>query len=178
MRKNSNFRSTGSVQKSTVNGASAANSLTTLERTHIYNVDKKQVAIIDVGGGNGGSSVEKKIEQIVGSLPEAAITTPTTTAAPPLSLNNIVDNVTIDEKSNPITNTTTTTSGAVLDSNLNVNTNNLASMESLNDCIPTVVPPSPRGFDPKIKRPQIPAPPPPTNRPKSGELASTDSTNL
>lgn len=169
MRKNANFRSTGSVQKSststTINGAvgnnaitSAANSLTTLERTHIYNVDKKQVAIIDVGsngGGNGGngSGVDKKVEQ-------------TTTSS-----NNIVDNASIDEKSSAAT-------IALVDSNLNLNTNNLASMESLTDCVPITVPPSPRGFDPKIKRPQIPAPPPPTNRPKSGELASADSTNL
>lgn len=41
----------------------------------------------------------------------------------------------------------------------------------------TQVPPSPRGFDPRIKRPQVPAPPPPTNHRKS-DGALGDSTHL
>jgi hypothetical protein len=55
------------------------------------------------------------------------------------------------------------------DTNQPVISNNLrASQTSLNELNLTQVPASPRGFDSsKVKRPQVPAPPPPTSRPKS-----------
>ncbi|KAJ6636168.1 Rho GTPase-activating protein 92B [Pseudolycoriella hygida] len=129
IKKTQSFRS--SADSKTLNGGS---SLTTLERTHIYNVDKKQVAIIDVGDNNSNGK-----HQVVGDTKSNAV--------PPASI-GAVNN---DEK--PI------------DNNMS---------QSQTEAPIHYVPPSPRGFDPKIKRPQIPAPPPPTNRPKS----DGDSTNL
>lgn len=161
MRKNSNFRSTGSVQqKAALNGGSiTAGSLTTLERTHIYNVDKKQVAIIDVGGNGGTGMGEKKQEPtLVGGVGQMLSELSNNgdssgedkTSAAPVSLIATID-----------------VAATLVDADVNVNG------------FAPVVPPSPRGFDPKIKRPQIPAPPPPTNRPKSGEgPIASDSTNL
>ncbi|XP_059621494.1 rho GTPase-activating protein 92B [Phlebotomus argentipes] len=91
---------------------------TTLERTHIYNVDKQQVAIIDVGGdANNGRHLK-------------------TTAQP-------------DPEPEPSTPTDAEGSG---------------------------VPASPRGEQQKIKRPQIPAPPPPSAVTRASIAA--DSTNL
>lgn len=130
IKKTQSFRGSCSTDSKGLNGGS---SLTTLERTHIYNVDKKQVAIIDVGDNNSNGK-----SQIVSD----------TKANPPVP-----------------TMTTTTTTGAA---------NNDDKPIDNNVSVTQHVPPSPRGFDPKIKRPQIPAPPPPTNRPKS----DGDSTNL
>lgn len=134
VKKTQSFRGSSSDSK----GLNGGGSLTTLERTHIYNVDKKQVAIIDVGDNNSNGK----------------------------------NQVTSDAKSNPVQ-TTTTTATAAINDDKPIDNNMSASQTEL----PTTVhhvPPSPRGFDPKIKRPQIPAPPPPTNRPKS----DGDSTNL
>lgn len=127
IKKTQSFRGTSSESK----GLNGGSSLTTLERTHIYNVDKKQVAIIDVGDSNSN-----------GKNPVNSDTKSTTTTAAPSNEDKPIDNsMTVSQTELPATHH---------------------------------VPPSPRGFDPKIKRPQIPAPPPPTNRPKS----DGDSTNL
>lgn len=117
-------------------GGGGNGSLTTLERTHIYNVDKKQVAIIDfvdqtANVASASNSKEKRPPPLDGG-----------------SSNSTASN------SNTMDSATTMTTSATMMTN---------------------VPPSPRGFDSKIKRPGVPAPPPPTNRPKSD---GGDSTNL
>lgn len=130
IKKTQSFRGSSSDSK----GLNGGSSLTTLERTHIYNVDKKQVAIIDVGDNNGNGK-----HQVVSDTKSSPA--PTTTGAPNNDDKPIDNNMTVSQTEIPTTHH---------------------------------VPPSPRGFDPKIKRPQIPAPPPPINRPKS----DGDSTNL
>lgn len=124
LKKTQSFRSnatTTSAQTPTKMNGAGNGSLTTLERTHIYNVDKKQVAIIDF------------VDQ--------------TSAASASSSSNREKRPTLDD----------------------ITTETAATMTM------STVPPSPRGFDSKIKRPGVPAPPPPTNRPKSD---GGDSTNL
>lgn len=130
IKKTQSFRGSSTDSK----GLNGGNSLTTLERTHIYNVDKKQVAIIDVGDNNSNGK------------------------------NQVVS----DTKLNPVPMTT----GATTNDDKPID--NIMTVSQTEIPITHHVPPSPRGFDPKIKRPQIPAPPPPTNRPKS----DGDSTNL
>lgn len=132
IKKTQSFRGSSSDSK----GLNGGNSLTTLERTHIYNVDKKQVAIIDVGDGNSNGKNQVTSDTKSQAVQPATFSTP----------NN-------DDK-------------APIDNNMTVSQTEIPTTHH--------VPPSPRGFDPKIKRPQIPAPPPPTNRPKS----DGDSTNL
>lgn len=129
IKKTQSFRGSSSDSK----GLNGGGSLTTLERTHIYNVDKKQVAIIDVGDNN----------------------------------TNGKNQVTSETKSNPVP---AIGASSIDDKPID---NNMTTSQTETPIIHHV-PPSPRGFDPKIKRPQIPAPPPPTNRPKS----DGDSTNL
>ncbi len=129
IKKTQSFRGSCSTDSKALNGG---NSLTTLERTHIYNVDKKQVAIIDVGDNNSSNGKNHQVTSDTKSNPSV----PTTT-----SDDKPIDNIMTVSQTEPVTHH---------------------------------VPPSPRGFDPKIKRPVVPAPPPPTNRPKS----DGDSTNL
>lgn len=157
LKKTQSFRGGNTTQTPTlskgING-SGNGSLTTLERTHIYNVDKKQVAIIDFVDTTSASKQEVVVSNKQVNPSEAS---------------------SIDEKRPPplgnVTNITESIESVSIDNNIS----NTSSSQ-----IPMTVPPSPRGFDPKIKRPQIPAPPPPTNRPKSdgGSTASADSTNL
>lgn len=126
LKKTQSFRSnatTTTAQTPTKMNGAGNGSLTTLERTHIYNVDKKQVAIIDF------------VDQISAAA----------------SSSNREKRPTLDDSTTDTAATMTTTTTM------------------------STVPPSPRGFDSKIKRPGVPAPPPPTNRPKSD---GGDSTNL
>ncbi|GAB0088013.1 Rho GTPase-activating protein 92B [Sergentomyia squamirostris] len=113
-------KKTQSFRLSSSNSNKDPNTPTVLERTHIYNVDKQQVAIIDVVGGDMASNNGKqaKSEQV-------------------------------DLDSDPI---------PFADSDV------------------SPVPPSPRGDQPKIKRPQIPAPPPPSSTVRAS--VGSDSTNL
>uniref|UniRef100_A0A1B0D3T9 Uncharacterized protein n=1 Tax=Phlebotomus papatasi TaxID=29031 RepID=A0A1B0D3T9_PHLPP len=97
-------KKTQSFRLSSGNTNKDPNTPTVLERTHIYNVDKQQVAIIDVGGDSSNGRQMAKAQQ--SSDPEPEPSTPT-------------------------------------------------------DSEVMAVPPSPRGEQQKIKRPQIPAPPPP-----------------
>lgn len=109
-----------------------------LERTHIYNVDKQQVALIDLGDKNQNNG--KNHKELIVAVPDIVSS----------SGDFIV----------PASPLVVTTPSEILD----------GEFSSLSH-----VPPSPRGFDPKsVKRPQVPAPPPPTNRPKSQEGNSTN----
>lgn len=120
---------------------------TTLQRTHIYNVDKQQVSIIDVvggvsgSGGNGGGG-------IVGGASSSSTATTTTATA-------------------------TGNGGGGGGGGLISLSNDDNDDHSIDVQLMSQVPPSPRGFNPKVKRPQVPAPAPP-NRPKSSDT----STNL
>lgn len=143
LKKTPSFRGTIAGQLPPLNGQ------TTLERTHIYNVDKKQVAIIDFVDSTKAADSQTK----------SSTTTTMAASAPAASI--VTATLKIRTDAEP-------TAGG--DS-----TSNAAAVGG-------TVPPSPRGFDPKIKRPQIPAPPPPTAaagatvaRPKS---ESGDSTQL
>lgn len=111
-------------QKGNAIGSITGRSLTTLERTHIYNVDKQQVAFIDVSDQQNSASTPSQ-----GSPKQSTVA-----------------------------------NGGDKESHLNGNktsNENHQSTENVNASIDSV-PPSPRCFEPKvIKRPQIPAPPPP-----------------
>lgn len=149
VKKAQSFRMSGSPSNSqkALGANTPARSLTTLERTHIYNVDKQQVEIIDVndsnnGNGNGGSKTTPV--KATNSLATAVgATLPPDDPKPK-------DVSTPEEK--PIAREETKlTSSASLEA------------PSINPGSTDSGPPqSPRGHDPKlIKRPQIPAPPPP-----------------
>lgn len=70
IKKTQSFRtSTASV---TTNGSGSGRSATTLERTHIYNVDKKQVEIIDVDQSSSGNSSIESPSQADGANGEVA----------------------------------------------------------------------------------------------------------
>lgn len=132
---NNNNNNSNNVSNNNSNNNS--NGPTTLERTHIYNVDKQQVEFIDVVDSSNKLQKENlptTVQLINQQLNEEIV------EKPDLTLENTED--------------------------LIIETNNEFSL--------TQVPKSPRGFDPKVKRPQVPAPPPPTNRPKSTEGNSTN----
>ncbi|XP_038109256.1 uncharacterized protein LOC6051804 [Culex quinquefasciatus] len=118
-----------------------------LERTQIYNIDKQQVAIIDV--------VDKKDKS--GSVASLTVTT-VPEGIPPLAMMESTGSLGSDLASPTVEDSLSATNG-------NVTTTTTTSLQH--------VPQSPRGFDQaKIKRPQVPAPPPPVGRPKSSD--STD----
>lgn len=134
---------------------------TTLERTHIYNVDKQKVEFFSPSLDNQqGKAPLATMEGHLDDDDAIAITSTNTNIImpppPPPAITTAVASVaplaliTINTSStNPITTST---------DSQNVFTN---------------VPPSPRGFDHKIKRPQEPAPPPPSHR-KSSDSNSTN----
>lgn len=110
-----------------------------LERTHIYNVDKQQVALIDLGDKSQNNG--KNHKELVVTVPDVVATSGGGDFIVPPSPSIVTPIENLDGEFSSLTH----------------------------------VPPSPRGFDPKsIKRPQVPAPPPPTNRPKSQEGNSTN----
>ncbi|XP_052867003.1 uncharacterized protein LOC128273126 [Anopheles cruzii] len=140
------------VEKSTAD-------LGTLERTQIYNIDKQQVAFIDVvseedtvgrvtGPVRGGSTRKERPEPLPASTAVILDTIAVPQGTPPLAMMESTGSLGSDIQSpvNPVATTGNT------------------SLQH--------VPQSPRGMDPKIKRPQVPAPPPPVGRPKSSD--STD----
>lgn len=165
-------------------GSITGRSLTTLERTHIYNVDKKQVEIIEVDQqSNSNSSTDSSN----GSFECAPINGDKT--QPKDDVEKVLENTndeSIDEDSKP---------NEINDSHLlNVSTNsNAMSTSTISNSGNGPVPQSPRSFEMKnIKRPQVPAPPPPNvqsnvggtvehttieNR-KSGPAKTADSTKL
>ncbi|XP_055588583.1 uncharacterized protein LOC129740950 [Uranotaenia lowii] len=129
--------------------------LTVLERTQMYNIDKQQVAIVDVQGDE--KAKKDKNSNSTSSLP--VITVPE--GVPPLAMMESTGSLGSDLQS--------PTTGTAESDNATTNHNNVSnSTTSLQQ-----VPQSPRGADQsKIKRPQVPAPPPPVGRPKSSD--STD----
>lgn len=165
IKKTQSFRLSSSPAQNGQKGASlgsiSGRSLTTLERTHVYNVDKQKVEIIDVSdqpnGQNNGAAQQNAAKP------------------PPVPVNDskeVVNTaISVDEsKSNA--------QSTVAEKDAQLTTENV----------------SPRCFEPKvIKRPQIPAPPPPKLQPntsadtnqgnecvsrKSDGSIAADSTNL
>lgn len=144
-----------SFRGETSTGTSKESGSTVLERTQIYNIDKQQVAIIDVpdkaSSGDEQSKTKDKPSSLVATVPEGV---------PPLAMMESTGSLGSDIQS-----PTSTVGPSELTTD---STNNATTLTSLQH-----VPQSPRGFDQaKIKRPQVPAPPPPVGRPKSSD--STD----
>lgn len=142
----SGIKKTQSFRMSSSPGGSAGSitgrSLTTLERTHIYNVDKKQVEIVDVDQqSNSNSSTDSSN----GELP-----------------NENGDKMKSIEKCDEqvLKTKDDTKPNESNENNLNVSNNTMSISTTSTEC---PVPQSPRCFEPKIiKRPQVPAPLPPT----------------
>lgn len=155
VKKAQSFRMSGSPsnnQKGFVVSNGPGRSLTTLERTHIYNVDKQQVEIIDVSDSNGSSPGNNGNGNNGGKqgVAKAASTTSSTRQATTADLSKTKEDAkaSFDEKGITDEGKQTPLTGSTL--------------EPPSSGVETVPPQSPRGYDQKIiKRPQIPAPPPP-----------------
>lgn len=153
---NSGIKKTQSFRLSsapaTTNGSKSGRSMTTLERTHIYNVDKKQVEIFDVDqSSSGNSSVESPSQADGGN-------------------GDFFNGKSMERLDKPS------------DSDENSKKNHLTSpgKAMMNSCS-EIIPQSPRTAI--IKRPQIPAPPPPhpstaTNHRSSQYLADSNVENI
>lgn len=170
---------------------------TVLERTQIYNIDKQQVAIIDVVDKKSSAEEKPKKDRrssvsnnvLTATVPEGIpplammestgslgsdLQSPTNPSAP-VEADAIVGTTSNATNCNATTTTTTATTAsttitatATITTTTTTSTTTTSSATSLQH-----VPQSPRGFDQaKIKRPQVPAPPPPVGRPKSSD--STD----
>lgn len=152
VKKTQSFRISSTSTGSAV-GSITGRSLTTLERTHIYNVDKKQVEIVDVdqhtnGNDSNGTNGKKSTDSSIDGDKENDKETVQNAAETKANNENLLS------------------------------ASNLLSTSTTNaDCITTVPqsPKSPRNFDPKlIKRPQIPAPPPPNTSTNIANEANAD----
>lgn len=138
-------------------GSITGRSLTTLERTHIYNVDKKQVEIIDVdqqSNGSDNSTNEKNSSSSdkENSDKEKDCIKPDKSTRSNRSSDSNGDEIKPCESTKESTDT----------NHLSTSTGNTMSSSTINSSNECTVPQSTRCFEPKvIKRPQIPAPPPP-----------------
>lgn len=153
-----------SFRGETSSGIGKESGLTVLERTQIYNIDKQQVAIIDVVDKSSTGEEKAKKDKTVNSTPVATVPE----GIPPLAMMESTGSLGSDLQS-PTSAAAPSIEGMVdTGSSTNNATNSNTATTSLQH-----VPQSPRGFDQaKIKRPQVPAPPPPVGRPKSSD--STD----
>lgn len=158
IKKAQSFRST--QPKSNNNDNNNYGGPTTLERTHMYNVNKQRVEFFAASSDNQQNHHGKApLATMEGHLDDDDTTSTATTT-----------NVTTTNDSRPpIAPLIISTSSTATPLTTSITT-------SSNDPqhVFTNVPPSPRGFDPKVKRPQEPAPPPPLNRPKSDDGNSTN----
>uniref|UniRef100_A0A1Q3G1X8 Putative rho gtpase-activating protein 92b n=1 Tax=Culex tarsalis TaxID=7177 RepID=A0A1Q3G1X8_CULTA len=137
-----------------------------LERTQIYNIEKGQVAIVDVVDNGSSSSSSKKDKS--GSVASLAVTT-VPEGIPPLAMMESTGSLGSD-----LASPTGPAPATAEDSSSATNGSVVAAVTTTTTTTSLQhVPQSPRGFDQaKIKRPQVPAPPPPVGRPKSSD--STD----
>lgn len=161
IKKTQSFRMSSTPSGNAI-GSITGRSLTTLERTHIYNVDKKQVEIIDVDQPNGnGNDTDHS----------------TNGKSSPSDKENIDKEKDCDESMTAKeSNGEPIKSSESADRNHTSFTVNTTSSSTINASNDFAVPQSPRCFEPKlIKRPQIPAPPPPnaTNDSNQGCSEST-----
>ncbi|XP_055319802.1 rho GTPase-activating protein 92B-like [Sitodiplosis mosellana] len=154
IKKTQSFRMSSTTPVANAVGSITGRSLTTLERTHIYNVDKKQVEIIDVdqqsnGNGSGTNSESSSNGKNSSSSDKE---------------NDKEKDGDQSEKSNESNGETESNNGTSDGTHLlSTSTGNTMSSSTTNTGNNEfAVPQSPRCFEPKlIKRPQIPAPPPP-----------------
>lgn len=156
IKKTQSFRMSSTPSNNAI-GSITGRSLTTLERTHIYNVDKKQVEIIDVDQPNNGNGTHADEHSSNGQNSSSDKENTDKEKE-----NEPGENV---EKSNELNGERVPAKSiGLIDGNqLVAPTGQIISSSTTstgNDC---PVPQSPRCFEPKlIKRPQIPAPPPPS----------------
>ncbi|XP_053692707.1 rho GTPase-activating protein 92B-like [Sabethes cyaneus] len=183
---NTLISSTNSLKKAqsfrgeTSSGAGKEAGSTVLERTQIYNIDKQQVAIIDVAEKHSSGEEKTKKDKTVPISLAPVATVPE--GIPPLAMMESTGSLGSDFQSptNPVgpaeANSEATTVDAAGSSSSATSSTAAASSTTTTTTTTTSlqhVPQSPRGFDQaKIKRPQVPAPPPPVGRPKSSD--STD----
>lgn len=138
-------------------GSITGRSLTTLERTHIYNVDKKQVEIIDVDQQSSSNDSSTDSTTSAKMLLDSNVNGNGKTDKIQSNDDSIVDEQKLHEPSDKNTRSASPV--------------NLMSNSTNND---NPMPPSPRLFDPKlIKRPQIPAPPPPNHAPNQSNESNS-----
>lgn len=176
IKKTQSFRMSSTPAANTI-GSITGRSLTTLERTHIYNVDKKQVEIIDVdqpnngngnGNGNGNDSGNSSHDDSNGKNSSSDKENSDKEKENEKSVKSKESN---GEKSKSIESTESFDGNHVSASTGNSMSN--STTNAVNEC---PIPQSPRCFEPKlIKRPQIPAPPPP-NATIDANQTSTEST--
>uniref|UniRef100_A0A182MGB2 Rho-GAP domain-containing protein n=1 Tax=Anopheles culicifacies TaxID=139723 RepID=A0A182MGB2_9DIPT len=133
----------------------------------------------DQGTGTGLSKPKQSTKRKDNPLPASAVSHQQVEAVgssipqgtPPLAMMESTGSLGSDVQSpvNPLPPpaSTTTPIGTVASTNSTSSVTSTTTTTSLQH-----VPQSPRGIDPKIKRPQVPAPPPPVGRPKSSD--STD----
>lgn len=170
VKKTQSFRMSGTPSngQKVLGSGSAGRSLTTLERTHIYNVDKQQVEIIDVndsnngnGNGNGnGKSTPAKPKDPIGI----------TSCASPSNATAHDETKSKDTKADIKSNS----NEKLTKDEIKLSTS--SSLEAQSGSCENLPPASPRG--PQIKRPQIPAPPPPKlANPHSGSVTNLTSSN-
>lgn len=147
-------------------GSITGRSLTTLERTHIYNVDKKQVEIIDVDQqSNSNGSTDSSNGSFEGAPINGDKLQPNDNIEKVLENPNAESNI---ENLKPNPNESNDSSHL-----LNISTNsNAMSTSTISNSGNGPVPQSPRSFEMKnIKRPQVPAPPPPNVQSSVGAAA-------
>ncbi|XP_055387688.1 rho GTPase-activating protein 92B-like [Condylostylus longicornis] len=160
---------------------SGGNHVTTLERAQFYSVDKQQVAIIDVGTTGETTKTTSTPSSVTSNNTSTGCTSVTPKPKPTKLFENsatFADSAISSTKdfilmetgaTNFISNNTS--------NNTNCQTTNTTNSTTTTTTPTNQVPISPRGLNQNIKRPQVPAPPPPTNRRKSdGTLG--DSTHL
>lgn len=146
IKKTQSFRMSSTPSGNAI-GSITGRSLTTLERTHIYNVDKKQVEIIDVDQQNNGNGTDHSSNGKSSSSDKEN-----------MDKEQDCDESMKAKESNgePVKSSESTERNH---SSFTVNTTSSGTINASNEF---AVPQSPRCFEPKlIKRPQIPAPPPP-----------------
>lgn len=164
IKKTQSFRMSSTPAGAAV-GSITGRSLTTLERTHIYNVDKKQVEIIDVdqqSNSNGSTDSSN------GSFEGTPINGDQSQSKD--DIEKVLENPN-DESNNDDSKQNESNDNHLL----NVSTNsNAMSTSTISNSGDGPVPQSPRSFEMKnIKRPQVPAPPPPNIQSVGGTAEHT-----
>lgn len=162
IKKTQSFRMSSTPAGNTI-GSITGRSLTTLERTHIYNVDKKQVEIIDVDQQNNGNGTHDDSSSNDKNSSSDKENNSDKEIEKPEKKNDKIDTALKVEKFE----NSNESNGEPICRNESADGNTLPTSTMSTSTTHTghesfAPPQSPRCFEPKlIKRPQIPAPPPP-----------------
>lgn len=163
IKKTQSFRVSSTPSNNAI-GSITGRSLTTLERTHIYNVDKKQVEIIDVdqpSNGNGTSNDDHDDNDHTSNGKNSSSDKENSDNGKESDASEKNERATDENGERVPAKTTESTDGNQLAVPPTGQAMSTSTTNAANEC---PVPQSPRLFEPKlIKRPQIPAPPPPSN---------------